>query len=435
VETVSVNMTELKSIIRDAVAGEMSSRMEEATGRAVSEAKKAAADPAVFREMLDRAKAAVSTTDLPRATVDRTTLQVIHDPLKGKGLSFARSVKAMVVGILDRCSPADVARAWAAKGFAQYEEIAVALDAQARAFLTGAAASGGTLVPTAQAAEVIELLYPRTVALVSGVRTMEFTGAVNLGKINSGATIGYTGEAGLMTPSQPGTGELRMSGKKAYGLVPVSNEMLRNPAVGADALIRDDLLKALAVRRDLSFYRGAGNTFQPKGMKGWINSANSNAMTGTPTAATKIADLVKAIGLVDGADVQLDESAGFVMAPRTHWALVGTTDANSNLLFAAMLAAGQLFGFMCRRTSSIPTNLGGGTESEVYFGSHGDAILGFDLANPLQVEAFPNGTYHDGSALVSGISTDMTPIRILEGHDVVLRHDKAFAMITGVTWA
>ncbi|GMV19017.1 MAG: hypothetical protein AMXMBFR56_72410 [Polyangiaceae bacterium] len=426
----NVTLQDMKSIIADNVRAELARTAQDAVEKAADAAARAK------REGTEAALVAGATGgNVQRATVDQRTLQVLHDPHKGKGLGFARAIKAMAVAQIDRRSPQDVANVWAKQGHRDYAVIADALAEQSRAWTQGALTAGGSLVPTEMASEVIELLYPATVALRLGARTIDFSGSLSLGKVTAGASIGYVGEASNITPSQPTTGELRLTGKKAAALVAVSNEMLRNPNVGADAVIRDDLLAALAVRRDLSFFRGAGDTYQPKGMNKWLAAANSFGQAGT-TTANKIADLVKAIRLVDESNVLADGSMpAFAMSPRTKWGLFATVDGNSNLVFAAMLSAGNIFGAPVAQTTSIPNNLGGGTESEIYCGKFSDAIIGFDQANPLQLEAFPNGTYFDGSSLVSGISADQTPIRLIEGHDVLLRHDTSFSQITAVTWA
>jgi HK97 family phage major capsid protein len=301
-----------------------------------------------------------------------------------------------------------------------------------RAMSASSMTAGGALIPPELAAELVELLYARTVVMGLGARTMDFTSSINLGKINSGATVYYVGEAANITPSQPGFGELRMTGKKAAALVSVTNELLRNPSVGADTIVRDDLLQAMALRRDLSALRGTGDSGQPKGITKFINASNVFNSTGT-TTAQKVADLTKAIRLVDESNVPLD-SGGWCMSPRSKWSLFATLDANSNFVFAAQLAMGMLLGFPARSTTQVPNNLGGGSDSEVYFGAWNDLIIGFDKTTPMQVEAFPNGAYFDGAAVVSGISNDTTPIRLMEAHDVLARHDNTFARIDAVGW-
>lgn len=368
-----------------------------------------------------------------RAQVDAATGVVAFDPYKGRGLGFVRFVRSIVMMQVDKKTLIDTARDLA-KADRSYQSTVDFIESrqELRAMSVSSLTAGGALIPPELAAELVELLYARTVVLGLGARTLEFSSSINLGRMNSGATVYYVGEGSNITPSQPGFGELRMTGKKAAAIVPVTNELLRNPSVGADTIIRDDLLQAMALRRDLSALRGTGDTNQPKGLTKWINSSNVFNSTGTSTAQ-KVADLTKAIRLVDESNIPLD-SGGWAMSPRSKWALFATLDNNSNFVFAAQLAMGMLLGFPTRSTTQIPNNLGGGSDSEVYFAAWNDLIMGFDRTTPMQVEAFPNGAYFDGSAVVSGISTDTTPIRLLEGHDVIMRHDNTAARIDAVAW-
>lgn len=410
---------DLESMIRDQVKASVAEKM-------IDEARKAA----------ELAPVGANATAFGRgngqsATVDPVSMQILHDPLKGKGVDFARwaRVNAAARGLGQ--TPKDLAHSWGKheKGFNRIAEICAN---QERAFSEGAFASGGSLVPAPVAGELIELLYARTVCLDMGAKTLEFNGAIDMGRINSGVTVAYVQENANIVPSTPGTGKIAMSRKKAAALVGVANELLRNPSAGVDVILRDDMLMALAVRRDLSALRGSGTDGQPKGIKNWIASGNSTATAGT-SLANKVTDLTTAIRLVEDSNVPV-LNAGFVMSPRTKWALMATLDSNGSFTFAAMLSAGNLFGYPVRTTTSVPTNLGGGAESEIYFGAFNDLIIGFDIGTPLSIDVTPNGAYHDGSAVVSGLSNDSSPIRVMEGHDVALRHNNSFAMVTAVAY-
>lgn len=361
-----------------------------------------------------------------------------NDPLKGAGLGFVRMIKAQFAATVEKTTPERIAESWTRQGHTQYASVPEALKGQRdfaekqRGMSEGAFAAGGSLLYPEQG-EFIELLYPQTLAYQLGARDMEFVKAQEMGKLNSGTTVSYVGEAANIVPSTPGTGVAKLTSKVAAGLVGLTNALLRNPSISADILVRDELLMRMALRRDLTFYRGTGTEFQPKGMTNWMKSTNKIAQTGT-TLATKVTDLLGVLSAVDSQDVNTT-AAAFAMNPRAKWGLASTLDGQGKFVFADMLARGELFGFRVGTTTQIPTNLGGGTnETEIYFGAHGDAILGRDSATPLAVELFPNGAFYDGSSVVSGISTDQSPIRIIEGHDVLLRHDVAFSMMTGVTW-
>jgi HK97 family phage major capsid protein len=432
--TALTNLTtaDLEKLVRDSInkvdadrAADNMARAQESGERIVKDGGGIEALVRTIRE-LDR---------VPRAVVENGV--VVSDPFKGKGVRAARFVRCAAIAAEKKCLVSDVAKDFASRSDIHaddkraYGDLSEMLST--RALQSNVLSQGGALVPPELAAEMVEMLYARTVVLALGARSLDFTSSISLGRMNSGATVSYVGETANIVPSQPGFGELRMTGRKASALVAVTNELLRNPSVSADTIIRDDLLMAMALRRDLSALRGTGDTFQPKGISRQINASNIYNSTGT-TTAQKVADLCKAIRLVDESNVPLD-SGGWCVSPRTKWALFATLDANSNFVFASQLAAGMLLGFPLKTTTQVPNNLGGGSDSEVYFGAWSDLIIGFDRATPMQVEAFPNGAYFDGSAVVAGISNDTTPIRLLEGHDVLARHDNTFARIDAVAWA
>jgi HK97 family phage major capsid protein len=355
---------------------------------------------------------------------DRERGVVTFDPHKGKGLDFARMVRCIGEAKRSGKSPVAVAEEYGKAGIEGYSELA-------RGLTEGNFGSMGFKVPVQVSNEFIGLLYPQTVCLELGARTMEFKGSLIIGKQNQGATVYYVGEAQNITPSTPSGGTLEFKRKTAAAIVPIANTLLRNPSVGADTFLRDDLLQAIANKRDLSMLRGPGTEYQPRGLKNAIASANINGIAGA-TLANKVADLIGMIALVDGADVPLTRG-GFAMNPRTKWALAATLDGNGNYVFLPMLAMGNLYGFAYKTSTAIPKNLGGGSnESEVYFGQWPELLLGIET--DLEIEMFPNGTFFDGSALVSGISSDQSVIRALEGHDVLLRRNNAFSMLTGVTY-
>ena len=428
----TITAKDLRSVIRDSVDSALADKMadaeKEARGQFDAALKKG--DPEFmqrFRAFMSNAERPVVEDKLAKAR----EYSVKTDPLEGKGLAFARAVRVATIAKMRGAEPADVAREFQRNGFVGYGEIADALDAKkTRALEAGTFSGAGVLVPEVLSSEFIELLYARTIAQQLGARDLGFRGTLKMGRLNQGATVGYVGEEQNIVPSQQGTGSINLTGKKAAGLVAVTNDLLALASIGADAMIRDDLLQAMALRRDLSFYRGTGSELQPKGVYSWTKAANHVNQTGTTVAAV-VSDYLNLCRLVDESNVPMD-TAAFAFAPRTFWGLAKLLDGQSQFVFMPMLMANNLFGFKYGKTTQIPTNLSG-SQSEVYFGVHGDVILGRDESRPLAVEMQPNGAYNNGSAVVAGFSNDTTPIRIIESHDVAARHDNTFAILEQVT--
>lgn len=424
----TITVKDLKSIIADSVDAKLATRIAD-----IEKQSREAFDSALKRGAIDlKAVFADFRGDENREQKQRD-YRLGMDPLKGKGLDFARAVRAITQAKMRGSSARDVAARWQKEGYLGYGAVAEQLEGfEKRALEVGTFAGAGVLVPETLSGEFIELLYNRAVSTSLGARDFPFRGSISLGKMNSGASVGYVGEEANITPSQPSLGSLKLTGKKAAGLVALTNELLALPEAGADAMVRDDLLKAMALRRDLSFYRGTGAETQPKGVYSWTKAGNKFNQTGT-TLAAKVADYLKLPQLVEEGNHDTT-SAAYVMAIRTFFALASTLDSQGNFVFMPMLMAGNLFGYRFGKTQQIPTNLSG-SNSEVYFGVHSEVLMGRDTARPLEVEAFPNGAYHNGSAVVAGISNDTTPVRIIESHDVAARHDNAFSILEAVTIA
>lgn len=413
-----ITKDDLKSIIRDAVGPVVAERMKELEDRWKAE------DGARTKSLAEQF-AAVAKAGTPAAQRRATEG---HDPHNGKALNFARAVKALAVARMDGLpysAAPDVAKRWGDERVAE-----ALLGAHKKALAESVFADGGALVPEEFSSEFIELLRAAAVVESMGLRPVPMKGSLTMGRQNSAGSASYLGENQNITKSQPTVAQLTLSAKKLAGLVPISNDLLRNPAAGAEAFVRDDLVAVMNLAKDLYLLRGTGTQYSPKGVRYWANASNINAISAA-TLAGKIADLVQAIRLVEQANVP-EARRGWVLHPRTKWALASTTDSNGNFVFLQEMMRGMLFGFPFRSTTQVPINLGGGTESEIYFGEWSQGLLGEDTN--LNVEVFPNGAYHDGSSVVSGISADQTVIRAIARHDFVVRHDTAFAVITGVTY-
>jgi HK97 family phage major capsid protein len=68
-------------------------------------------------------------------------------------------------------------------------------------------------------------------------------------------------------------------------------------------------------------------------------------------------------------------TAGYIMSPRVALFLEALRDGNGNKAFPEM-AEGRLGIYPFMTTTSVPDNLGAGTESEVYFGDFAQFMIG-----------------------------------------------------------
>ena len=347
-----------------------------------------------------------------------------------RGLALARYVRALAAAKGDPSGAAALVKSWLDKTKSELDEYI------SKALSETSFEGGGALVPDQFVADLIPLLRDRAVVRAMGATVLPMnSGSMTLPRQTAGATAYYVGELQNVMPSQPAFGQIQLSAKKLRALVPVSNDLLRDAALNADMIVRDDMVTVMALREDLAFLRGDGTQNQPRGIRYSVNSGHVFARTkagATVTLDEVTADLARCVRLLEEASIPMIRP-GWIMTPRTKWFLMTLRDGNGNLVFAPEMRQGTLMGFPFRATSQIPNTLGAGTnESEIYFGDFAQFVIGENTQ--LLIDVWPGGAYFDGTQVVSGISTDQTVIAATARHDCALRHDKAFAIITAVDW-
>nr|WP_152559559.1 phage major capsid protein [Paenirhodobacter enshiensis] len=306
------------------------------------------------------------------------------------------------------------------------------------AALSGATeAAGGVTIPRPMAEGLIELLRARVVVRAAGARTFPMpAGQIRNAKQIASATATYQGENVAITPSEPGFDKLDQSFKKLTGLVPIGNSLLRHSGLAMAQMVRDDLLKVMALREDLAFIRGDGSSNTPTGIRNWIASSNWLAALDAGIAANATAAdaaLRKAVSVVEDADVALTNPGWIMRASTKNW-LASLRDTNGNLLYPSIDTNGQLKGAPIYVTSQVPNSLGtNGDETEVYFGEFSEAMIGDSME--LNVSMSTEAGYMDGSTFVSAFQNDLTLMRTISEHDFALEHDVAFSGFNAAGWS
>lgn len=293
--------------------------------------------------------------------------------------------------------------------------------------------SGGAWVPENYlAGEFIELLRPASAVRSLNPRFVELTGGqASLPGMQGGATSYYKAEGNPGTTSGPTGRRVNLVSKELMTFVPLTYQLLRRATPDAGAMVRDDAVAASAQRSDLAFIRGDGTENSPKGLRYQAASANVLTMTATPDLADTTLDLGRLRLALQNSNVKMLRP-GWMFAPRIENWLRTLRDGNGNFAFRDEMNDGTLDGYPFAVTTQIPTNLGGGTESEVYFADFADVVIGEEDA--MQIDVFDQVTYYDGSAWQSAAQNNEIVLRIVEHHDIAVRYAESVAVLTGVTW-
>lgn len=387
-------------------------------------------------EKAQQAKAAAAQPVTSPGTIPAQPVQ--HDQFKGQ--KFARAVRCIARGALERRSAEDVAKEIYGDNAYPINRAVKALESGQIDGGSGADAAGGFLVEEDFRAELIELLRNQSSVMAMNPRTLPMpNGNLTIPGFDTGSAASYTGENSNISTTEPTFREVTLSAKKLAAIVPVSNDLIRFASVDSDQAIRDDLVQAMALRMDLAFLRGDGSSNTPTGLLNLAQGANKfNAtdVSGTSDLSQKVQDIKNDLGK---AELRLLNNnipmtrPGWVMAPRTAVFLMDLITEQGAKAFPEM-ENGQLRGRPYRVSNQVPINLGTSpaNESEIYLADFAHVVVG--EASQMEVTASETAAYHDGANVQAAFSKDQTVMRAIARHDINLRHDASVAVIQAVKW-
>lgn len=297
--------------------------------------------------------------------------------------------------------------------------------------IVGSDPSGGFIVPDELSTIFIELLLPYAVVRGMNPTTMPMpAGNMTLNAGDTGPSASYIGEVDAIPVSSATFKRVNLSAKKLVGMVPISNDLIRTSSPQADAIVARWLLKAVANREDLAFIRGDGSANTPTGLR--YLAGLERTMTGTGTVANVAEDLSALKLYMRNANLTLD-NPGYLMSPRTEDFLWRLQDPITGFYpYREQIDAGRLGPYPIGVTTQIPDNLGGGTESELYFANFADVIIGDTMS--VQMDSSTEASYVDGSVTRSAYQNDLTLLRAITAHDIDTQYVEAVTVLKALTW-
>lgn len=385
-----------------------------------------------------------------------------HDEVakaKGLGTSKGLTIGGAIRMFAAAHSNGAVAAANAAKQYGENHPVTKAL-------VTNVGASGGFIVPPDQATEIIEVLRPQTAVRGADPRTIPMPrGTMTMPAQTAAATASYAGETQKIASSQQTFGQIIASFKKLVALVPGSNDLLRYSEPSADAIIRDDLTKVLAIREDLAFIMGDGTQYTPRGFLSfanqfaaatggsagtWLSVGNSTYAVGgnfitsneSYTQATVANELAGMVNRLDTAEVP-DIRRTWFMHPRIYNYLFNLLNSLGLYVYRDEMKSGTLLGYkIAKRSQQIPinindassSNVGGVGASFIFLAEMSEAMI-FD-AMSMELFVSREGSYTDGAGVnQSLVQNDEFLIRAIAEHDFQMRHPASISVNQGVIWA
>lgn len=298
--------------------------------------------------------------------------------------------------------------------------------------------TGGALVEPPQQGELIELLRNKEALVNAGARIVPLPpqGRVVYPRQTLASNTYWVGESSPITESTLGTGEVTLQAKKLAVLIKMPNELIRFASPAAEALVRDDMTKSLALGLDLACLEGTGGDNQPLGIINRQNittvqssnqTANGNYVVGQ--------DIYRMIAAIEEANGEFE---GFIMRPKLLYKYyqlradsVSQGDGAGPFLFNLIREAGAdtpalLAGYPVTKSTQVSQSQTKGTGTGLTYllgGMFSDALIGMFGA----IE-FAATTLGDTPFLF-----DQTWVRGILSADFNVRHESMFSYMPSLS--
>lgn len=175
-----------------------------------------------------------------------------------------------------------------------------------RAFGTGssaAATGGGASVATnLMAGSFIDILRKRAWVMRRARSMAGLVGNVDIPKQTSTTQAYWVGEGGAPNAGQPGLDQITFTPKTVGAYTDITRRLLIQSTPDAEAIVRDDILKVMALEIDRVAIYGTGTEYQPKGLKNYTGINGVDFATASQPSFAELVKMETEIAL-DNADV------------------------------------------------------------------------------------------------------------------------------------
>jgi len=419
-------LKELLQSLRDS-AQEMAAAAKEMQTPAPEPAQQAASDPNTERFPGAAEAAAKRVAELAASGAQPTEIRELErqEKVHGPGLLFGRIWRATACAHRDK----DFSREGPMRVLANRYNDRTTANMMERAMSVGTPSEGGFAVPDVLSDQWIPLLYPVSVLLRLGARIVPMPeGNMRIPRVASGATFSYGKENAKIKGSKPKLGEVKFAAKKLRGVIAISNDLLRVQSAMADAIVRDDGIRGMAVAFDKAGLVSTGTEEEPLGaLKDPDATAVSIAGVVTGDVPTKFVTAL----VNENVDPDGPGKFGWAFNATVWEQLYNLKTTTGAYHFREEMSQGKLLNFPFGRTTRIPngsdankkTTVGLGDWSEYWIARQGE----------LEIVATTDGSYYDENGDIQApFGLDQTALRFIDKHDMRMRQAAAMAVSSDV---
>ena len=297
--------------------------------------------------------------------------------------------------------------------------------------------TGGALVPPPEQGELIELLRNQEALVNAGARVVPLPpqGRIEYPRQTAASLTYWVGENAPITASDIGTGTVHLQAKKLAVLIKAPNELIRFASPAAEALIRDDMTKSLALGLDLAGLEGAGGDNVPRGILNMpnINRINSSVQTANGDLVTA-QDIYRMIAAVEESNAEFE---GFIMRPKTLYKYyqlradaVAQGDSQGVFVFNLIREAGEgikplLGGKPVTKSTQVSQSRAKGSATNLTY------IIG-GMWSDLLIGMFGAIEFSQTNQGDTSFVNDQTWVKGILSADVQARHEAAFVLMDNI---
>jgi HK97 family phage major capsid protein len=238
-------------------------------------------------------------------------------------------------------------------------------------------------------------------------------GNVDIPRLKASASTGWVAENAPLTPSDHQFDKVAMTPKHVGAITELSRNMLQQPSVDIEQLVRNDFAAILAEAMDRAALNGSGTGAEPRGV---LNVAGiGNVALGTNGAAMTIDTAADLMGAVQQLDVA-NNARGFATTPKVQTAALKLKDNNARPYDANTIWKNENVLF----SNVVPSSLtkGSGTNlSAAIYGNWSDLLIGYWSAFDLLVNPYESTAYAKGNVQIRAMLTA----------DIAVRYAQSFA--------
>lgn len=301
-------------------------------------------------------------------------------------------------------------------------------DYVARTLETSVPTKGGILVvPQVAVEQFIERLAQTAVLYPLCQQIPMPSGALRIPGYASGPNMGWVGETTKNRASSATFKGINMSSKKAFVMVPISNDLLEEASIDADRILANEIVRLLAELVDNQLINGTKSEHAPGGI---LTNAD---ITNTSLAAAVDSDLpAEILARVMDRHVNLEEgTVGWLFNNQIWAALFNLKTTTGAYLFREEMNRGMLLGFPYKRTSYIANAATTNNPTKIIFGKFSEILIGVN--RELRLERSREAAYYDEDGNVqAAFPRDLTLLMGTFKMDAGFRQPEAIDVTTNV---